>query len=345
MQALLRAGYAPELVAKITGHKDTRSLSHYDPGMSDWQKLDMEVVIALQGPVKRGEQIELPSIELKRRAAKVSAKFIGAVEMIDGYAFYSSILEISFPPFRPADKVARLEDPVNSDFQDDTDTPVVLPETDKIDQPLKSASLREDRNEMQDSDQDFLDAAPLPVSQLNTFPGNVSHSASLLTISNNSTQMQYTNIPQQSIVPNTSSSLATNCSRNYPVFQSSNLPPNYINTQLELHNHRLNMMETNLGQSSRISILESKMNQSHLRANFQLELPSVDAYLAQPLLSAGDNSPLLCHCGLEPRIDTVLAPGPTLGKMFFRCIQKGEQQCSFFQFKQSEIAQVSIINE
>ena len=93
---MLRAGYPPELVAKITGHKDTRSLSHYDPGMSDWQKLDMEVVIALQGPVKRGEQIELPSNELKRRAAKVSDKFNGAVEMIDGYAFYSALLYLRF---------------------------------------------------------------------------------------------------------------------------------------------------------------------------------------------------------------------------------------------------------
>ena len=93
---MLRAGYPPELVAKITGHKDTRSLSHYDPGMSEWQKLDMEVVIALQGPVKRGEQIELPSNELKRRAAKVSDKFNGAVEMIDGYAFYSALLYLRF---------------------------------------------------------------------------------------------------------------------------------------------------------------------------------------------------------------------------------------------------------
>ena len=74
-------------MAKITGHKDTRSLSNYDPGMSDWQKLDMEVVIALQGPIKRGEQIELPGQELKRRAAKVSNKFNGAVDMIDGYGF------------------------------------------------------------------------------------------------------------------------------------------------------------------------------------------------------------------------------------------------------------------
>lgn len=101
------------------------------------------------------------------------------------------------------------------------------------------------------------------------------------------------------------------------------------------------MMETNLIQSCRISLLESKMNQSQQKANFQLELPEVAAYHAQPLPSVGDNLPLLCHCGLEPRLDTVLAPGPSLGKVFYRCIQRGVEQCSFFQFKQDDLAQVT----
>lgn len=83
-QALLRAGYAPEMVAKMTGHKDTRSLNHYDPGLSELQKLDMGVTIALQGPLMRGENIDLPGNELKRRAAIVPDKFNGAVGMIDG---------------------------------------------------------------------------------------------------------------------------------------------------------------------------------------------------------------------------------------------------------------------
>ena len=245
----------------------------------------------------------------------------------------------STPPFRPNEKTARLEEAANSDFLDYTDAPHSLPETDRFVQPVETASVREDQHEMQYSDQDFLPAAPLPVSQPNNFTG-----ASLLTISKNSTQMQYTSIPQPNMVSNLSSS-TTNCSSKYPVFQPNNIPPNYINTQLELHNHRLNMMETNLIQSSRISLLESKMNQTQLKADFQLELPSVAAYHAQPLPSAGVNLSLLCHCGLEPRLDTVLAPGPSLGKMFFRCIQKGDQQCSFFQFKQSEIAQVSLMND
>ena len=83
-QALLRAGFAPEMVAKMTGHKATRSLNHYDPCLSELQKLDMGVTIALQGPLMRGENIELPGNELKMRAAIVPDKFNGAVGMIDG---------------------------------------------------------------------------------------------------------------------------------------------------------------------------------------------------------------------------------------------------------------------
>ena len=83
-KALLRSGFAPDLVAKLTGHKDSRSLKNYDPGMSALQKLDMEVSIAMQGAIMRGEQLELPGEELKRRAANVSTKFNGAVDMING---------------------------------------------------------------------------------------------------------------------------------------------------------------------------------------------------------------------------------------------------------------------
>jgi hypothetical protein len=281
----------------------------------------------------RGEQLRCPTSSME------------LLIWLMGTVSKSAMLDISWLPSRPADKEARLEDEAKDDCQDNTDATAMLPDTDRIDQPVETASIREDQNKMAVTDQDFSAPAPLAVSQLNTFTADVSQGGSLLTISNNSTQMQYTsNVPPQNIVSNPTS-LATDCSSKYPVFHPNNHPPHWINTQLELHNHRLNMMETNLIQSCRISLLESKMNQSQQKANFQLELPEVAAYHAQPLPSVGDNLPLLCHCGLEPRLDTVLAPGPSLGKVFYRCIQRGVEQCSFFQFKQDDLAQVSFMND
>ena len=111
--------------------------------------------------------------------------------------------------------------------------------------------------------------------------------------------------------------------------------------QLELHSHRLNMLEANMIQSTRMALLESRMNlqqQQNQQANFNLNLPSIAAYHAiakQP----GDDA-LLCHCGLVPASKTVLAPGPDLGRIFFTCPQKASDQCPFFTWKSGSPAEV-----
>ena len=79
---MLRQGFAPELVAKLTGHKDSRSLDSYDPGMSEVQKVDMEIAIAMAGPIMRGEEVELLGEVLRRRTAKSSSKFHRPADMI-----------------------------------------------------------------------------------------------------------------------------------------------------------------------------------------------------------------------------------------------------------------------
>ena len=84
-----------------------------------------------------------------------------------------------------------------------------------------------------------------------------------------------------------------------------------LNTQLELHSHRLNMIEAHMIQSSRISLLESKINQTQ-KPNFNLELPSIAAYHAQN--RAVQDGGELCHCGLESAVKTVLAPGDKWAK-------------------------------
>ena len=67
------------------------------------------------------------------------------------------------------------------------------------------------------------------------------------------------------------------------------------------------MLEVNQIQSSRMALLESRMNlqqQQNQQANFNLTLPSIAAYhgiAKQP----GDDA-LLCHCGLVPASKTVL---------------------------------------
>ena len=55
------------MVCKLTGHKDPKSLANYDPGIGDLLKIDMAVGIATAGASLRGETVELPSSELKRR--------------------------------------------------------------------------------------------------------------------------------------------------------------------------------------------------------------------------------------------------------------------------------------
>jgi hypothetical protein len=85
-------------------------------------------------------------------------------------------------------------------------------------------------------------------------------------------------------IPTAPTHLTTNSSSTkHQVFHAYNTPPlHQVNTQRELHNHRLNMMDTNLIQSSRIFLLESKINQGQQNASFHLELPSLAAYHAQP---------------------------------------------------------------
>ena len=95
-QALLRAGFPPELVAKLTGHKDLKSLDSYDPGMSELQKVDMEVAIAMQGPIMRGEKVELPGELLKSRAAKSQSKFHEPANMIDNGFVFLKLLSFKF---------------------------------------------------------------------------------------------------------------------------------------------------------------------------------------------------------------------------------------------------------
>ena len=110
------------------------------------------------------------------------------------------------------------------------------------------------------------------------------------------------------------------------------------NTQIELHTHRLNMIEANMIQSSRMSLIESRMSQQnqHQAGNFHLDLPSIDEYHAQAMQA----DELLCHCGLVPVAKAVLAQGPDLGKVFYCCLQKGSGQCSFFKWKGGSPAQV-----
>ena len=114
--------------------------------------------------------------------------------------------------------------------------------------------------------------------------------------------------------------------------------------QLELHTHRLNMIEANMIQGTRMALLESRMNLQQLQqhqnqeTNFKLELPSIAAYNATAKPPRDD--PLTCHCGLVPALKTVLAHGPDLGRMFFICPQNLSEQCSFFSWKSGKPAEV-----
>ena len=135
-----------------------------------------------------------------------------------------------------------------------------------------------------------------PLQSSNTLP--------LVTISNNRTELYSFNIH----VPANQNMLAVPTSLPasqafYSVDHTSSLytapqTPG-LNTQLELHSHRLNMIEAHMIQSSRISLLESKINQTQ-KPNFNLELPSIAAYHAQN--RAVQDGGELCHCGLEPAV-------------------------------------------
>jgi hypothetical protein len=50
--------------------------------MSEVQKVDMEIAIAMAGPIMRGEEVELPGEVLRRRTAKSSSKFHRPADMI-----------------------------------------------------------------------------------------------------------------------------------------------------------------------------------------------------------------------------------------------------------------------
>ena len=111
--------------------------------------------------------------------------------------------------------------------------------------------------------------------------------------------------------------------------------------QLELHSHRLNMLEVNQIQSSRMALLESRMNlqqQQNQQANFNLTLPSIAAY--HDIAKQPGDDPLHCHCGLVPASKTVLAPGPDLGRIFLTCPQRAADQCPFFTWKGGSPAEV-----
>ena len=149
-----------------------------------------------------------------------------------------------------------------------------------------------------------------------------------------------------------------------PIFQSpSHLqPPSFQAlphlqppSRDEFNNHRLNILEVSFLQSQRTSLLESKVNQ---QCNFHLDLPSLSEYEKLPLekvtraaqVSSTYNkqSPHrsflihqmqpakdeeVCHCGLIPVLHTIQATGADFGRQFFSCIQKEDQQCSYFKWK------------
>ena len=101
------------------------------------------------------------------------------------------------------------------------------------------------------------------------------------------------------------------------------------------------MIEHNMITSTRISLLESQMNQQRHEnqyGSFKLDLPSIEAYHAKANEVA--EAAVDCHCGLVPAARTVLAQGPDLCKMFLCCLQKGSNQCSFFKWKGGSPAEV-----
>lgn len=127
------------------------------------------------------------------------------------------------------------------------------------------------------------------------------------------------------------------------------LPP----SREEFNNHRLNILEVSFLQSQRTGLLEAKISQ---QSNFNLDLPSISEYLKLPMeacrsapfssasnkeIPGGSSSDQLqpeeddyvCHCGLLPVLHTIQAAGTDFGRQFFSCIQKEEQQCSFFKWK------------
>ena len=132
------------------------------------------------------------------------------------------------------------------------------------------------------------------------------------------------------------------------------LPP----SREEFNNHRLNILEVSFLQSQRTSLLESKISQ---QCNFKLDLPSITEYEKLPVEASGsaqvsiasikqlpggsfsthqlqlkkdiEDDDDVCHCGLLPVLHTIQAAGADFGRQFFSCIQKEDEQCSFFKWK------------
>jgi hypothetical protein len=75
IQTLIRLGYPPEIICKLTGkasdflefelidsisgHLDSRSLKSYDPALDPLHKMDMMAAIAQGGAGQRGINVEL----------------------------------------------------------------------------------------------------------------------------------------------------------------------------------------------------------------------------------------------------------------------------------------------
>lgn len=122
----------------------------------------------------------------------------------------------------------------------------------------------------------------------------------------------------------------------------------------EFNNHRLTQLEQSFLLSQRTSLIEAKLSHQQ-QCNFTLELPNITQaeYRALPMRGMVQSLKLasaavpgsqedFCHCGLKPAVQIILAAGPNNGRRFLRCIQKEEQQCSFFQWILTKVIHFSV---